>query len=451
MHALERQVVSIQSGIPSDKQIISMVAPKQIGSKRAIKKTYEKRKHSSNGDLAGFIDTKPGHKTFSATNNTPLRIEEQSPKGNVTSNTYVCSIPVTKTLKKSQMMLSREDFLGKDTSRSEKFHKVKRERTSAFGDCGDSTNSNLPVLIKDMTNKHGSKCENKPEKDSNPQEVAHTRQDVSTSQIVSLDSLQYKKDVILVFPWGERGYVSVTKEDLKLLEPQGMLNDNLVDFMIKYIEIYLIPHHLRGSVHIFNSFFFTRLQSLTDKFTLRDMESLSRWTAGVNILKQKFLFIPMCIHHHWTLAVICNPGNIMSWNVTTSDPKDRPCICYFDSLHKCNLSRGNQTLLRTYLEMEWKRTRQNVTIEKFQQKIYQDLVIWNVSAPQQQNEFDCGLFMLYYIMQFLQCPPNGGVFSSRKELNLEHWFSEQDIYAFREKMKQLILELASQMNTPKDK
>ncbi|GJQ08250.1 hypothetical protein GpartN1_g41.t1 [Galdieria partita] len=252
---------------------------------------------------------------------------------------------------------------------------------------------------------------------------------------------------LLIFPRRERGYVAIKAEDLKLLEPRGMLNDNLVDFMLKYIEMYQVPYMLQGKVHFFNSFFFTRLQSLGYHTSHGNIECLSRWTSGIEILSKKFLFIPICVRHHWTLAVVCNPGNLLSWNSSYSDPKERPCILYFDSLGTFSLSGNCQRLLRCYLEMEYRRRQSSCPMEEPKQTICiprENLVIWNVSAaPQQKNEFDCGLFMLLYIIRFLQEPPNGGSFTRKADLGVKNWFTDKDIKVFREKMKQLIVDLAN--------
>ncbi|GJD11014.1 Probable ubiquitin-like-specific protease 2A [Galdieria sulphuraria] len=254
------------------------------------------------------------------------------------------------------------------------------------------------------------------------QELESTSKDVSPyqSQETSTDDDHF----LLIFPRRERGYVTIQAEDVKLLEPCGMLNDNVVDFMLKYIEMYQVPYKLQGKVHFFNSFFFTRLQSLAGHETHHDnIECLSRWTN----------------------AVVCNPGNILSWNPNYDDPKERPCILYFDSLGTFSFSRNCQRLLRSYLEMEWRKRHSPCQLEESEQTFcvpQENLVLWNVSAPQQKNEFDCGLFMIHYIIRFLQEPPNGGSFTRKADLRVKSWFTDKDIKVFREKIKQLIMDLA---------
>ena len=129
--------------------------------------------------------------------------------------------------------------------------------------------------------------------------------------------------------------VTIRYGDLRRLRPPGfemkdmhrahteelLLNDNLVDFYVKYLSNdapasikHLLPGlsaNFRERVHIFSSFF---LKKLKEKINRRqDLTPLLRWCdrQGVNLLEKDFIFVP--VHEermagHWALAIICFPG-----------------------------------------------------------------------------------------------------------------------------------------------
>lgn len=362
------------------------------------------------------------------------------PKENTNGSNPKHKAPMSKKrmVKKSQLMLCRDNS-AKRQSTCKKFRIPVSKARQTYLERDHQHHDDPPfVNVKPLTSlkKNTLACET--ENNISQEEPVQQSSHILSQESSSIDDQRF----LLQFPRRERGYVTIQAEDLRLLEPCGMLNDNLVDFMLKYIEMYQVPCWLQGQVHFFNSFFFTRLQSLGNLSSgHRDMESLSRWTSDVEIFSNKYLFVPICMYHHWTLAVICNAGNVMSWNSKWNNPKERPCILYFDSLGTFRGSTNCQRLLRFYLEMEWKKrmdwkrtTRVHIPRE--------NLSIWNISAPEQKNEFDCGLFMLYYVVRFLQHPPNQGAFTNRADLCVKNWFTHEDIKVFRAKMKQLIVDLA---------
>lgn len=370
-----------------------------------------------------------------------LTLLKESCKG--PNQSYVAAVPDKPTLKKSQQMLCREKRTNQQSS-GKRFHT--RALKSHHKHHVDSQHRLEFAPLESASQKPNDANNNGASKDgTETRETVFTVDSQKTCD--SLETCSIDDDhFVLIFPRRERGYVTIRAEDVKLLEPCGMLNDNLVDFMLKYIELYQVPLHLQGKVHFFNSFFFTRLHSSSSHSSSGgDIESLSRWTSGVEIFSKKFLFVPICMHLHWTLAIVCNPGNIWQWNSKSNDSSERPCILYFDSLGTYVFSRTCQRLLCSYLEMEWRKRHSQWKIDESRNAIpscLEHMPIWNISAPQQKNDFDCGLFILHYVIRFLMEPPNGGNFTSRNALHVENWFTNEDIKVFREKMKQLIMDLA---------
>ena len=134
--------------------------------------------------------------------------------------------------------------------------------------------------------------------------------------------------VLLHFPSRDaKGYISLTFADVQRLESGAhgapsktlLLNDNLVDFYIKYLSgppqqlcakfIPGLDEKSRSRVHMFSAFFLKRLTKTITKGL--DMGAMMKWVSGVDLFAKDFLFVP--VHElkgdgHWALAVICFPG-----------------------------------------------------------------------------------------------------------------------------------------------
>ena len=155
-----------------------------------------------------------------------------------------------------------------------------------------------------------------------------------------------------------RDSLRITVKDYRLLQPDQYWNDILIDFWMRWISRNQINDH----VFFFATQFYTELSS-------RSPEAMTRWMKRkeINMFEKKLLFLPIHADLHWTLAVIVNPGHILSMATTkggdsaispTTAPF--PCILFFDSLK--NASRGTEhdpkrvaKLIRKLLNYEWSR------------------------------------------------------------------------------------------------
>lgn len=65
---------------------------------------------------------------------------------------------------------------------------------------------------------------------------------------------------VLVYPTGgdSRGAVSLSLNDVSRLRPGVYLNDNILDFYLRYMYLEKWDETLRGKVHLFNTFFFKK-------------------------------------------------------------------------------------------------------------------------------------------------------------------------------------------------
>ena len=111
-----------------------------------------------------------------------------------------------------------------------------------------------------------------------------------------------------------------------------------------------------SSVHFFTSHFYTALKE-------DGPAAVTSWTAkkGIDVIRKKFIFIPVNKSLHWSLCVVVNPNQIMHQYVGVSggakvvgDNFDYPCILFFDSL-KAHRKKEVAKAVRQWLNSEWRR------------------------------------------------------------------------------------------------
>lgn len=206
-----------------------------------------------------------------------------------------------------------------------------------------------------------------------------------------------------VFPKGDPDAVAISGRDIVLLQPETFINDTLIDFYIKYLQS-TISHEKREACHFFNSFFFRKLADLdkapdTEVVNRQAFQRVRKWTRRVNLFEKDYIFIPVNYSLHWSLIVICNPGAVLE----DDNRLKTPCILHMDSL-------GSHTSLRkliqSYLWEEWReRHMEDGAMFDTVHERFSNMTFISVEAPQQDNCYDCGLFLLHYVEMFLRDAP----------------------------------------------
>ncbi|KAJ8572492.1 hypothetical protein K7X08_009003 [Anisodus acutangulus] len=249
----------------------------------------------------------------------------------------------------------------------------------------------------------------------------------------------------IIFPEGDPDAVSISKRDVDLLKPKTFINDTIIDFYIMYLKNKMNPEE-KDRFHFFNSFFFRKLADL-DRDPSRACESRSaflrvhRWTAKVNLFGKDFIFIPVNFSLHWSLIVICHPGEVVTFREEEMEKSSRvPCILHMNSIRGSH--KGLKNLIQSYLLEEWKERHKEVGDDVARK--FSSLPFVCVELPQQENFFDCGLFLLHYVELFLeQAPVNfklSLITASSKFLS-KNWFSTEDVDCKRDHIKRLICEI----------
>ncbi|XP_050251174.1 probable ubiquitin-like-specific protease 2B isoform X5 [Quercus robur] len=246
----------------------------------------------------------------------------------------------------------------------------------------------------------------------------------------------------VIYPKGDPDAVSISKRDVDLLQPDTYVNDTIIDFYIKYLKNQIQPEE-RNRFHFFNSFFFRKLADMDkDPNSASDGRAaflrVRKWTRKVDIFEKDFIFIPINFSLHWSLIVICHPGEVARLKDEGLDKSPKvPCILHMDSI-KGNHT-GIKTLIQSYLWEEWKE-RQTEAPEDLSSK-FLNLRFVSLELPQQENSFDCGLFLLHYLELFLaEAPVNFSPFDiikSSKFLDV-NWFPPAEASLKRTLIQKLI-------------
>ncbi|KAA3463559.1 putative ubiquitin-like-specific protease 2A [Gossypium australe] len=212
----------------------------------------------------------------------------------------------------------------------------------------------------------------------------------------------------VIYPKGDPDAISISKRDVELLCPETFINDTIIDFYIKYLKNKIQPEE-QYRFHFFNSFFFRKLADL-DKGLSDECQAKPAFQhdATENLLKV-------------------------------------PCILHMDSIRGSH--RGLKNLFQSYLSEEWKQ-RHKEAADDVPSK-FLNLQFVPLELPQQENSFDCGLFLLHYVERFLlQAPINfspSKTTGSSNFLNV-NWFPPAEASLKRCHIKKLIYEILEEQS-----
>jgi sentrin-specific protease 7 len=109
----------------------------------------------------------------------------------------------------------------------------------------------------------------------------------------SLKKVNVDYEPYLVYPHNKPGFhgkITITQADLDALEPGEFLNDNIIDFYLRYLWENLEPVK-QQRIHIFNCFFYHKLLSSNSKEEA--FRSIQKWTRKIDVFNKDFLIIPV--------------------------------------------------------------------------------------------------------------------------------------------------------------
>lgn len=189
--------------------------------------------------------------------------------------------------------------------------------------------------------------------------------------------------------------------------------------------------------HFFNTYFYSKLNDALQNHRRQQdgvsLAKLRRWLKGVNIFEKAYIFVPIYHRLHWSLAVICIPAR---------EDKIGPIILHLDSLglhHSYTIFQN----IRSFLKAEWEHLNQagvptHIPIEESIQKTWiSKIETKKIEVPQQENDYDCGLFVLYFMERFIKdAPPR--LIMSDLDMFGKKWFRPAEASRLRDSIKTLL-------------
>ncbi|XP_026404962.1 ubiquitin-like-specific protease 1D isoform X2 [Papaver somniferum] len=207
----------------------------------------------------------------------------------------------------------------------------------------------------------------------------------------------------------EPASVEICYSDIDCLAPEAFLSSTIMNFYIRYLQRPVsATGKSRADYHFFNTYFYEKLkEAVAPKGETRaTFAKLRRWWKGVNIFQKAYIFVPIHENVHWSLVIICIPDR---------EDESGPIILHLDSLGCHDVDQVCLNIKRFLIE-EWKYIDQQSSqgsicpdtsiadkIWKYFSRRVEDR---SIRVPQQKNEYDCGIFVLYFMERFIEEAPD---------------------------------------------
>ncbi|XP_059308494.1 ubiquitin-like-specific protease 1D isoform X2 [Lycium ferocissimum] len=225
--------------------------------------------------------------------------------------------------------------------------------------------------------------------------------------------------------------VEICCSDMESLAPEAYLSSTIMNFYIRYLQKTKL-HADVDAYHFFNTYFYQKLkEAVLTKQNEKEASfvRLRRWWKGVNIFEKAYIFLPIHEDLHWSLVIICIP-----------DKEDQlgPILLHLDSLG-LHSSESLFATIRKFLVQEWKFLRQGeVPALPISDKIWENLprrINENIiPVPQQRNEYDCGLFVLFFMERFIE-QVHGRLKKKDFAMFGRRWFKPEEASCLRMKIR----------------
>ena len=246
-----------------------------------------------------------------------------------------------------------------------------------------------------------------------------------------------------VFPkqHGHKSEIFIIRQiDYNRLPQQQWLNDDIINFGIKYIYASW-PSALKNKVYIFNSFFFSALKPILIKEsapTQEEMIQIQKQTKSFcNIFDREYILIPICDKNHWELVIVWRHNIVF---------EQRQCDekCYLLLLDSLNGTKKSHLyvfkIIKRWLNLQYVRmSGGNEMIKVFESKTVSTHCI---QVPKQPNYIDCGCFLLRNVCQFGR---DGGFNINDK--SKREWYSQSDGVRYRYSMQCVLDQLIKEQET----
>ncbi|KAG9450017.1 hypothetical protein H6P81_009982 [Aristolochia fimbriata] len=261
----------------------------------------------------------------------------------------------------------------------------------------------------------------------------------------------WMKDAKIYYPSrSDPEAVELCFSHMECLDPESFVSSAVIDYYMLYLQKSKSPNERSGGdYHFFSTFFYKKLEeAVSHKGPDKDnvYEKIRRWWKGVNIFEKAYIFLPIHADQHWSLVIISFPAK---------EEESGPIILHLDSLgyHPSTLIFEN---IERFLKEEWKYLNQvgHPPNAAFSERTWKNLSRRidrkTIPVPQQKNDYDCGLFVLYFMERFIEEAPER---LRRKDLARfgSRWFQPEEASGLRKTIRNLLLEQFEKSRLERDR
>lgn len=250
---------------------------------------------------------------------------------------------------------------------------------------------------------------------------------------------EYLKEAKVYFPSrDDPECVEICYNDMECLAPEGYLTSTIMNFYIRYLQQQVSL--TTSDCHFFNTYFYKKLkEAVSCKESNREtiFSKFRRWWKGVNLFEKAYVLIPIHQDLHWSLIIICIPDK---------DDESGPIILHLDSLGLHSSRSVFDNIKRYLIEEKNYLSRECASsdvpmADRIWKSLSRRIETQVIAVPQQKNEYDCGLFVLYFIERFIGEAPER---LKKKDLTNnqrfgKRWFKPEEASSLRVKIHKLLV------------
>lgn len=183
--------------------------------------------------------------------------------------------------------------------------------------------------------------------------------------------------------------IDITANDLKCLASGEHINDNIINFYLKFLENQLLNDEQRQRIHICDTFFMASIETL-------DRSRIHRRLNRVDLFNRDYLLIPVHSLDHWYLLVLYHPNRIF-----TNDKHLAPKISIIDSKIDYEPEERERIVEALY---EFIHSASVIQLGKSKREVgdlHEKVPYEYPDVYQQRNEYDCGICLMENAENFL--------------------------------------------------
>lgn len=149
------------------------------------------------------------------------------------------------------------------------------------------------------------------------------------------------------------------------------------------------------------------------------------WIKQKHIFSRKYVFVPIVCWRHWSLLILCHFGENFGSETRT------PCMLLLDSLEMTNPKRLEPDIRKFVLDIFYSEGREE------KEELISKIPLLVPKVPQQRNGVECGIFVLYFIILFLESAPEDfSIFNGYPYFMKEDWFDFERLVSFYRGIRQ---------------